>query len=49
MDAACKQALKQIEDKDYIAKLKQEWNAKISLNMVLLVIRKTVKVMIYEE
>ena len=41
MDAACKQALKQIEDKDYIAKLKQDGMR--NFIMVLLVIRKTVK------
>ena len=48
MDAACKQALKQIEDKDYIAKLKQD-GMRNFIKYGVACYKKDCKVMIYEE
>ena len=48
MDAACKQALKQIEDKDYIAKLKQD-GMRSFIKYGVACYKKDCKVMIYEE
>lgn len=48
MDAACKQALKQIEDKDYIAKLKQD-GMRNFIKYGVVCYKKDCKVMIYEE
>ena len=48
MDAACKQALKQIEDKDYIAKLKQD-GMRNFIQYGVACYKKACKVMIYEE
>ena len=43
LDAACEKALKQIEEKDYVAKIKAGWYEKILSNMELLVLRKYAK------
>ena len=48
MDAACKQALKQIEDKEYIAKLKQD-GMRNFIKYGVACYKKDCKVMIYEE